>query len=182
MAKQRGYVDPSILKPFLSKKENEILAVIETPKGSRNKFAWDKDMGTFRLSKVLPSGMQFPYDFGFVPSTVCEDGDPLDLLIFMDEPAFCGCVIEVRLIGVLEGEQTEDGKTERNDRLIAVAKECHEHSDVKSMKDMNPHLLKELEQFFKNYHSTDDTTFKVVGHGGPGEAMKLAKKAYKAKK
>src|SRR5579863_1173159 len=101
--------------------------VIETPKGCRNKFDFEPETGGFMLSKALPRGMDFPYDFGFIPSTLAEDGDPVDVLVLMDEPAFPGCRLSCRLIGVIEGEQTDDGKTNRNDRLLAVAQSSHDH-------------------------------------------------------
>src|SRR5437868_6451260 len=122
-------------------------AVIETPKGKRNKFAYDPERGLFKLKTVLPMGESFPYDFGFIPSTLGDDGDPLDVLILMDEPAFPGCLIPVRLIGVIEAEQTEDGKTMSNDRLIAIADKCHLFQDIESLKDLNGHLLDEMEHF-----------------------------------
>src|SRR5204862_3540444 len=95
-------------------------------KGSRNKCAFDLELGLFKLKKVLPAGMSFPYDFGFVPSTLADDGDPIDVLVLMDQPAFAGCVLSCRLIGVIEGETVEDGETRRNDRLIGI--ECNTHS------------------------------------------------------
>ena len=82
--------------------------IIETPKGSRNKFKYDSTSRMFKLSKVLPEGMMFPYDFGFVPSSTGGDGDPLDVLVLMDEPTFPGCLLECRLIGVIEAEQVQD--------------------------------------------------------------------------
>jgi len=94
--------------------------VVDSPKGSRNKYKYEEDSGLWRLSKVLPLGMTFPFDFGFVPSTRGQDGEPLDVLILLEEPAFPGCVVPARLIGVLEAEQTEDGRTVRNYRLLAV--------------------------------------------------------------
>src|SRR5262249_48838831 len=84
-------------------------AVIDTPKGSRNKYKFDEQHGQWRLSKVLPAGHSFPCDFGFLPSTRGEDGDPVDVLLLADEPTFPGCVVPARLIGVLEAEQTEGG-------------------------------------------------------------------------
>src|SRR5256714_11155497 len=100
----------------------ELNVIIETPKGSRNKFNYDDKLRLFKLGGVLPSGAVFPFDFGFVPSTTGGDGDPLDVLVLMDEPAFAGCLVRVRPVGVIEAEQTErDGGTARNDRLIAVA-------------------------------------------------------------
>src|SRR4051795_3890858 len=96
--------------------------VIETPKGSRNKYRFDEELGLFVLGGVLPEGMSFPYDFGYLPATLGEDGDPLDVLLLMDEPAFCGCIVPSRLIGVIEAKQAEKNhKPRRNDRLLAVS-------------------------------------------------------------
>ena len=118
----------------------------------------------------------FRHDFGFIPSTKAEDGDPLDVLILMDQPAFSGCVVQARRIGIIEGEQKEDGKAERNDRLLAVAESSHTHSDVRSVKDLNDSLLKEVEEFFVNYHANDGTKFKVLGCKGPDAALQHKKK------
>src|SRR5882762_4480106 len=103
---KNGIADLSRLNPFDSRDKRILRVVIETPKGSRNKFAFDADQHVFELKKVLPAGMAFPYDFGFVPSTEAEDGDPIDVLVLMDEPAFPGCVLKCRTIGVIEGEQS----------------------------------------------------------------------------
>ncbi|HEY2456826.1 MAG TPA: inorganic diphosphatase, partial [Candidatus Acidoferrum sp.] len=97
--KKKGLADPSRLKPIDPKDDSTIKAVVETPKGSRNKYEFDSADRTFTLKRVLPAGMAFPYDFGFFPSTLADDGDPLDVLLLMDEPAFCGCVVNCRLIG-----------------------------------------------------------------------------------
>src|SRR5215213_9695961 len=106
----------------------ELHVIIETPKGSRNKFNYDEGLGVFRLGGVLPAGAVFPFDFGFVPSTLGGDGDPLDVLLLMDEPAFPGCLVEARLLGVVEAEQTErGGERTRNDRLVAVAAKARNH-------------------------------------------------------
>jgi inorganic pyrophosphatase len=88
----------------------------DSESGCRNKLKYDPDQQLFGLNKVLPSGMAFPYDFGFIPSTAGDDGDPLDVLVLMDEPVPAGCKVLCRLVGVIEGEQTSDGETERNDR------------------------------------------------------------------
>ncbi len=110
-------------------------AIIETPKGSRNKFDYDPDSGLFMLGGLLPEGMMFPYDFGFLPSTLGEDGDPLDILVLMDAPAHVGCLMEVRIIGIITAEQTEDGKTESNDRLLGVAVHSYNHEGLESIED-----------------------------------------------
>src|SRR3984957_3010093 len=107
----------SSLPNQLDTKTNVCRAIIETPKGSRNKFDYDADSGLFMLGGLLPEGMMFPFDFGFVPATLGDDGDPLDILVLMDAPAHVGCLIEVRIIGIIEAEQTERGKTVSNDRL-----------------------------------------------------------------
>src|SRR4051794_20384193 len=91
--------------PAVDEESGELNAVIDTPKGSRNKYKLDEKLRRYRLSGVLPAGAVFPFDFGFVPSTRGGDGDPIDVLILMDEAAFTGCIVPARLIGVLEAEQ-----------------------------------------------------------------------------
>src|SRR5436190_2069564 len=137
MAKCAVPVGFSTLSPWTD--DGELTVVIETPKGSRNKYAFDPERDVFELKKVLPAGMSFPYDFGFVPSTIAGDGDPIDLLVLMDEPAFPGCVLTCRLIGVIEGETIEDGEVQRNDRLIAVETHSHSFEAIKTVKDMGEH-------------------------------------------
>ena len=153
--------------------------IIDTPKGSRNKFKYDEDMGFFALSGVLPQGMMFPHAFGFIPRTKAADGDPEDVLVILDEPVFPGCIVPSRLLGVIEAEQTEDGKTERNDRLIAVSASSRELSDVESLSDLNPVMIKEIEKFFVNYNEEKGKKFKVLARRGPQQAMKLLKKSLK---
>jgi len=165
--------NPEKLTPT-DKKDDQILqVVVETPKGSRNKFAFDPKKGVFQLKKVLPLGMVFPHDFGFVPSTKAEDGDPVDALILMDEPAFPGCLIPCRLIGVVEGEEIEDGNKVRNDRLIAVSVHSHTHSELKDIKDLDPNFVKELKNFFVEYHKLDNKEYKCLGEKGLKSARRL---------
>jgi inorganic pyrophosphatase len=163
---------PDRLKPFSNQDGSIIRVVIETPKGCQNKYKYDPDLRSFRLNRVLPKGMVFPYDFGFVPRSEAEDGDPVDVLLLMDAPAFPGCVVESRLIGVIEGEQDEHGKKERNDRLVAVAQQSHTHSDLKNISEVNSALLKEIGEFFVNYHKQSGAKFKVLGVKGPKEATR----------
>jgi inorganic pyrophosphatase len=161
-------------------KGGTVRAVVETPKGTRNKFGFDEDLELFTLSAVLPVGQAFPFDFGLLPKTRGEDGDPLDVLILMDEPAFPGCVIDVRLIGVIEAIQTEDGKKIRNDRLIAVAKESHLHRSIESIKDLDAKLLAEIEGFFELFNDMKGEKFKAIGRFGPKKARALVEKSTKA--
>ncbi len=128
--RDRNLADPSRLNPVDSEDKHLLRVVIETPKGSRNKFAFNAEDRVFELKTVLPSGMTFPYDFGFVPSTKADDGDPVDVLVLMDEPAFPGCVLSCRPIGVIEGEQGDGKEKERNDRIVAVQEDAHSWADI----------------------------------------------------
>ena len=170
--------DPTQLNP--GDKESGILqVVIETPAGSRNKFAWDHEQGVFVLRKVLPAGMAFPYDFGFLPQTKAADGDPLDILVLMDEPAFPGCAVRARAIGVIEGEQTEGGKTVRNDRLVAVAEASHEYADVHTLKDLPGKWMDEVAAFFVQYQRLEGKEYRLLGSKGPKAAEELMVQARK---
>jgi inorganic pyrophosphatase len=152
----------------------DMIAVIETPKGCRNKYDYDPDIGCMRLAAVLPEGMTFPFDFGFIPFTKAEDGDPLDVMVLLDQPVPPGCVVTVRIIGAIEAEQRAKGKEwVRNDRLVAVPTHAHLHGAVKNIKDINPKLLDELEAFFQNYNCAKGVEFRVIGRVGPKEAHKL---------
>lgn len=153
--------------------------VVETPKGGRNKLAFDPDMLAFKLKGVLPEGHSFPFDFGFVPSTKAEDGDPLDVLLLLDAPTFSGCVVEVRLIGAIELEQQEkDGRTVRNDRLLAVAAESRQHKDIHTLADLpGGNLLHEIEHFFISYNQVKGQTVKVLRRVGLERAHALLKQA-----
>ena len=156
--------------------------VIETPRGSRNKFKYDEDLKAFKLKSVLPAGASFPYDFGFVPGTKGEDGDPLDVLVLMDEPAFAGCHISCRLIGVIEAKQTEDGDTYRNDRLVAVANDAHNYRELRSINDVSKNLLDELVHFFKSYNEMNGKEFELVGFHAAQAAHSLVDKATKGRR
>jgi inorganic pyrophosphatase len=171
--------DPTKLKP-LDKKEGLIQVIIETPAGSRNKFAFDPDQEIFALKKVLPAGMVFPYDFGFVPQTIAPDGDPIDVLLLMDEPAFPGCAVKARLIGVIEGEQLDGKKRIRNDRLVAVAEANHMYANIRRIKDLPSKWMTEVEDFFVNYHGLEGKKYKLLGCKGSETAQGLIKKAHKA--
>jgi inorganic pyrophosphatase len=179
MAKSRkkGTIDPTRLAAFDQNQKGLVHAVVETPGGSRNKFKFEPKLGFFALAGVLPEGMVFPHAFGFVPGTLAADGDPEDILIMMDEPTFTGCVVRTRLIGVIEAQQTEDGQTERNDRLIAVAANSRDYSDITELRDLNRNMLREIEQFFINYNKERGKKFEVLDRKGPRQALKLLKKS-----
>ncbi len=162
------------LPPFND--SDELNVIIETPKGSRNKYKYDKTYGLFTLSKVLPAGSTFPYDFGYIPSTKGDDGDPLDVLVLMDEEAFPGCYIPTRLIGAIRADQTGDDGKVRNDRLIAIASCSHDQRNILTLDQLNPHLIEEIEHFFAAYHEIEGEEFKPTAHLGPDKARKIVDK------
>ncbi|HEX8493340.1 MAG TPA: inorganic diphosphatase [Pyrinomonadaceae bacterium] len=165
---------PGNLKAF-SKDAEDLNVIIDTPKGSRNKYKYDEDLGLFKLGGVLPAGAVFPFDFGYVPSTLGGDGDPLDVLLLMDEPAFVGCLIVARPLGVVEAEQTEEGETKRNDRLIAVAAESRTHKHVRSLEGLNKVLVDEIVHFFVSYNEMKGKVFEPLGRFGPKRALELVR-------
>ena len=172
MARARSPVDH--LPAF--DREGNLNALVDTPKGSRNKFEYDEKLGLFRLGGVLPVGASFPYDFGFVPSTLGGDGDPLDVLLLMEEAAFVGCLVSARLVGVIEAEQTErDGKVERNDRLIGVAVESRGYQNVQSLDDLGGTLVDEIEHFFISYNEVKGKIFSPLSRSGAKRATALVR-------
>lgn len=154
-------------------KKVECKVIIETPKGHRNKFSYDEEYELFKLGGLLPEGLAFPYDFGFIPSTIGGDGDPLDVMVLMDEPAHVGCLLDVRLIGVIEAEQTEDGETNKNDRLIGIALHSHTHDDVRSIDQIRTSLLDQVEEFFSSYNKSRGKKFEVKARLGPKRAAEV---------
>jgi inorganic pyrophosphatase len=174
--------DLTTLPNRLDDKKGTCRAIIETPKGFRNKFDYDPDSNLFKLGGLLPEGMMFPFDFGFIPSTVGDDGDPLDILVLMDAPAHVGCLIEVRLVGLISAEQTEDGEKETNDRLLGVAIHSYDHEDIETIDDISKTLLSQVEEFFVSYNKQRGKKFRVTGTGGPKKAIKFLHEGIKKQK
>lgn len=155
------------------KDTSRLNVIIESPRGSSNKYTFDEQRGLFYLDGILTAGHSFPFDFGFIPGTLGGDGDPLDVLLIIDEPVFTGCLVPSRLIGVIKAEQTEKGETMRNDRLIAVAADSHTHSNTRSLNDLNKTLLDQMEHFFISYNEAKGKKFKPIGRGGAQDAIDL---------
>jgi inorganic pyrophosphatase len=147
--------------------------VIETPKGNRSKYTWDAEIEAFELSGLLPVGMSFPLDFGMVPGTLAEDGDPLDILVIRDEPSVVGCVVDVRILGIIKAEQTESGRTYRNDRLVGLAALSISCEHAHHIDDLGPPFVEHLGRWFANYNALKDKGFDVIGADGPEEAVRL---------
>ena len=169
--------DISRLPHRLNNSTHECQAIIETPQGRRNKFKYDKDSGLFSLSNLLPQGFSFPFDFGFIPSTAAEDGDPLDLIVLMDEGAHVGCLLNVRLVGVIKVVQTEKGRQTENDRLVAVAVRSVQFKDVKAIAELPESLINQISEFLALYNKNSGKDDEVKGIEGPEHAVELLEKA-----
>jgi inorganic pyrophosphatase len=159
--------------PVFDDKSGALNVIIETPKGSRTKLKYLPEPNVFRVEKSLPVGMVFPFDFGFLPSTRGEDGDPLDVLLVGDEAVPVGCLVLAKLIGVLKCEQTENGKTERNDRLIAVPVDAGSKEEMKPSIKLDRPLTDSIVQFFVKYNELLGRKLKPLGTHGPEQAMKI---------
>ncbi len=151
-------------------------AVIESPQGSRNKLKFDRELGAFRVTESLPAGMSFPFDFGFIPGTRGGDGDPIDVLILMDAPAYPGTVVGVRLLGVIQAEQEDAGGMVRNDRLIALADGSTERGTPRRLKDLDPALIEQIEAFFVDCNRLRGTVFRPTRRRGRRAARRLLRK------
>ncbi|MDB6129329.1 MAG: inorganic diphosphatase [Verrucomicrobiales bacterium] len=170
---------PRAAIPTYSEDKQYVNVIVETNKGSRNKYAYDEDSGILLLKKVLPAGMAFPFDFGSIPGTRGDDGDPLDVLVLMGVPVCPPCVVEVHVVGVIEAIQTEDDKRERNDRLVAVTRFDNQPAEVESIKTLGRRTREEIEKFFISYNELAGKKFKILGYRGPKKAMKLIKEGEK---
>ena len=166
----------------LDREQGSCRVIVETPKGFRGKYNYDPESGLFELAKMLPDGMSFPLDFGFVPSTLCDDGDPLDVMVLGDEPSPVGALVRVRLIGVLEAEEKENDRVERNDRLFAIPLHSHLYASAQNLEDLEPAFLKNISQFWINKASLEGKAFRVLGHGGPPAAIELVRRGVRAAK
>jgi inorganic pyrophosphatase len=152
-----------------------ITVVVETPKGSAQKYDYDPDNKGFKLKKIMPAGMVFPFDFGFIPHTLGEDGDPLDIIIISEFQSFPGCIMDCRIIGGITAEQTEKGKTIRNDRFISIPEVSHMFADIKEMKELPRNIINQLETFFMNYNELEGKKFKPLKRLNAQQAFKLIK-------
>jgi inorganic pyrophosphatase len=152
------------LPPFTE--DGDAYVVVETPRGSRAKFDYDPKLKTFTLSKSLLTGLTYPHDWGFVPSTKADDGDPIDIMVVHDAATFPGIVLTCRVIGILQIEQKSKGKTERNDRLFAVPRDSHSEQGLKDVRDLSKPIQQELEKFFKATDELEDKKLNIIGWKG----------------
>jgi inorganic pyrophosphatase len=151
--------------PARSPNSQCVHVIVDTPAGSANKYKFDDELGVFRVSRVLPAGLIFPHDFGSVPGTCAADGDPLDVLVIGLPPTFPGCLVTVRLLGILHARQTEGGKTIRNDRLIGAGQTPVNQSAIRRLQDLKAQQLADIEHFFKSYNEAQGRRFNITGRG-----------------
>ena len=159
-------------------KPGVISVLIEIPGGSKNKYEFDKDLNAFALDRVLFSSVKYPYDYGFVPNTLADDGDPLDGMVLMDEPTFPGCVIAARPIGMLEMIDGGD----RDEKILCVPDEDPRYADVKTLDDIASHRLDEIAEFFKTYKNLENKVTEILGWKGLDEVQPLVDKCIAAAK
>ncbi|MEM8723371.1 MAG: inorganic diphosphatase [Cyanobacteria bacterium P01_G01_bin.39] len=155
-----------------------INVLIEIPGGSKNKYEFDKDMNAFALDRVLFASVKYPYDYGFVPNTLADDGDPLDGMVMMDEPTFPGCVIAARPIGML---LMIDGG-DRDEKILCVPAEDPRYNEVKSLKDIAPHRLEEIAEFFRTYKNLEKKVTEIQGWKDVDAVTPLVEECIKAYK
>ncbi|MBW4567561.1 MAG: inorganic diphosphatase [Tolypothrix carrinoi HA7290-LM1] len=153
-----------------------INVLIEITAGSKNKYEYDKDIQAFALDRVLYSSVQYPYDYGFVPNTLADDGDPLDGMVIIDEPTFPGCIIAARPIGMLEMIDGGD----RDEKILCVPDKDPRYKDVRSIKDLAQHRLDEIAEFFRSYKNLEKKVTEIRGWLDVDHVMPLVEQCIKA--
>ena len=155
--------------------------IVEIPKGSANKYEYDKELRAFRLDRVLYSPVHYPGDYGFIPGTFASDGDPLDVMVLVEEPTFTGCIVEVRPVGVLN---MVDQK-QKDQKIVAVLNRDPRYQQIHTLDQIYPHLRREIEHFFNIYKELEGRETSTLGWGDPIEARTViaeSRKAYLARK
>jgi inorganic pyrophosphatase len=155
--------------------------IVDTTRGSRNKLKYDEELGCFRLSRILPGGFVFPYDFGSVPGTRAADGDPVDVLVLLDAPTFPGCLVTVKLIGGLAARQSDGHRKIRNDRLVGAPQTETNPAAFRRLEDLGDARIDEIEHFFVAYNEAQGRRFEPIGRLGPDDAEKCLDAAIAAR-
>lgn len=152
--------------------------LIEIPGGSKNKYEFDKDLNAFSLDRVLYSSVTYPYDYGFIPNTLADDGDPLDGMVIIDQPTFPGCVITARPIGMLEMIDGGD----RDEKILCVPAKDPRYAQVTSLKDVSEHRLAEIAEFFRTYKNLEKKVTEIEGWKDADTVNSLIEACIKAAK
>ena len=175
--------DPVRVGPFAE--GTNIWVVIETPAGGRTKYKWDETAQAYRAGRVLPLGMAFPFDFGFIPGTKAEDGDPLDALVIADAPLVVGALVECRVLGAMKlktADEPGDDETVQNDRLICVPTTSLRGAEWKKLDDIGKPLADEIESFFTTYVARQGRKVEIGAQVGPQAAVNLVKKSVRRRR
>ena len=157
-----------------------VRVIVDTPAGSRNKYKFDPELGIFKISRILPAGMAFPFDFGSIPGTRAEDGDALDVMVLTDAPLFVGCLVHVRLIGVIRATQTERRTSIRNDRLVASIQTPVNKARFRELSEVPRDTVREIEHFFRSYNEAQGRPFRITGRGGSKAAGQILQRALRS--
>ena len=163
-------IDPGPDSPEL------VRVIIEIPKNSTNKYEYDGTLEIFKLDRALYSPMHYPGDYGFIPGTLAEDGDPLDIIVMVDEPSFTGCLMEARPVGVLEMVDTR----ENDQKILAVPNRNPRFDSIHTIDQVFPHTLKEIEYFFSIYKELQGAKTEMRGWGSPREARRVINESRQA--
>jgi inorganic pyrophosphatase len=174
-----GALPPQRISPR-EQGSGRVNVIIDTPAGSRNKYKYDEQLAVFRVSRILPQGAVFPHDFGSIPGTLAPDGDALDVLVLQLAPSFPGCLVTVKLIGVLHAEQREGGKLIRNDRLIGAVDTAVNPARLSELRELDREQLRAIEHFFSSYNAFQGRAFSIRSRGGASDAMRTLERAIKA--
>jgi inorganic pyrophosphatase len=168
----------SQLPPF-DKESGALNIIVETPKNGRIKYKYNEEYGMFQLDKSLPFGFSFPFEFGFVPSTIGGDGDPLDVLVLSDESTFPGCLVLGQVLGALKAEEREGKKLNRNDRLVAVPLSVKTREPMIPTRMLDKALISDITKFFISYNEMQGKKIKSLGFGSRERALELVEEARK---
>lgn len=145
-----------------------VWALVEIPKGSRNKYEYSKELGRYQLDRVLHSPMHYPGEYGFIPQTLYDDGDPMDIIVLMNEETFPGCAIEAEPVALMR--MMDDG--EKDDKILAVPAEDPNFEQVEGKEDVPDHTLKEIAHFFRTYKDLEEgKEVEVNGWDGRDKAL-----------
>lgn len=166
------------LPPF--DRQGNVHVVVETPRGAKAKLKYDPELKVFVLSKSLMAGLTYPYDWGFVPSTAADDGDPVDALVVHEAATSPGLVLKCKVIGVLEILEHRKKRKQRNDRIIAVPVNSHAEKDLDDVRQLSKQVREELEKFFVATAELQSKTLECLGWRGPKHASQIIKTSARA--
>lgn len=170
-------LDYNHIPPFYEAEPNGVNLIVETTRNSPHKYAWKEEFGVLELRRILRGGMVWPCDFGFVPQTLAEDGDSIDVALLIDEPTFAGCLVRARILGAIGLRKNG----EQNDRLLACPISLPGSGsiwdEVRSLEDVSPRRIREIEAFLRDHQTFEGNEIELTGVVGQQPAMELVREA-----